>query len=317
MRLVVTIDTEEDQWGGSSHDGFSFKNIERIPSLQCLFDKYDVIPTYLITYPVAKDENSVKILRRIFDDGKCEIGTHPHSWNTPPYNKEKNPLYHMLHNLPPEVQSKKISSLHDVIFKQFGVEPKLFRSGKWGVDMGLLKVIENLGYEVDTSITPYTDWTFNDGPDLSKFSPKPYWVGGDHNNGGNHGNGLLEVPATIGYLQRNYQFCSKMDAVMDNLIFNKLRVKGILSILRLFNKVWLSPEQSDDKSMISLTRRLKKKDYRVINMFFHSQSLIPGLSPFVNKGVSVWFLKRIEDFLSYTKEDGIKPIKLSRLPEII
>ena len=42
---------------------FTLNNIRRIPRLQDLFDKYGMLPTYLVTYPVASDEESVKILR--------------------------------------------------------------------------------------------------------------------------------------------------------------------------------------------------------------------------------------------------------------
>lgn len=42
MKLVVTIDTEEDTWGKYLPDGYTLENIRRIPALQDLFDEFSV-----------------------------------------------------------------------------------------------------------------------------------------------------------------------------------------------------------------------------------------------------------------------------------
>jgi len=63
MKLVVTIDTEEDNWGDYSPNGYTLENITYIPELQDLFDEYRVLPTYLVTYSVATDPQSSTIPR--------------------------------------------------------------------------------------------------------------------------------------------------------------------------------------------------------------------------------------------------------------
>lgn len=82
--LFITIDTEEDEWGNFSNQDPQLRNIYNIPMLQDIFNKYNAVPTYLINYPVATSMDSVKILKNIYDEEKCEIGTHCHPWNTPP-----------------------------------------------------------------------------------------------------------------------------------------------------------------------------------------------------------------------------------------
>ncbi|TAK08329.1 MAG: WalW protein, partial [Candidatus Manganitrophaceae bacterium] len=67
MKLIITIDTEEDNWGSYRSTGMTLENIKRIPVLQQLFDAYQVKPTYLITHTVATDEASVAILKPILD----------------------------------------------------------------------------------------------------------------------------------------------------------------------------------------------------------------------------------------------------------
>ena len=58
-------------------------------------------------------------------------------------------------------------------------------------------------------------------------------------------------------------------------------VKGLAARLNIMRKIWLSPELNDATSMIVLSRLLIKHGVRVLNMTFHSCSLIPGLTPFV------------------------------------
>jgi hypothetical protein len=80
------------------------------------------------------------------------------------------------------------------------------------------------------------------------------------------------------------------------------------------NKVWLSPENSDSKTMIELARRMMINKYKCINMFFHSTSLKAGQSPYVTTvNDEVRFMARIKDFLSFTQEAGIKTVILSDL----
>jgi hypothetical protein len=112
MYLAITIDVEEDNW--SSYDSSPvLSNIPKLLELQKLFDSYDVKPTYLVTYPVVSDRNSVSILRKILEDGGCEIGAHLHPWNTPPHEEEKTVENTMLYNLEKNLQYRKMESLHE------------------------------------------------------------------------------------------------------------------------------------------------------------------------------------------------------------
>lgn len=83
IKVFMTIDTEEDSWGDFRKTHNPVGNVYRIPLLQELFDRYGAVPTYLINWPVVMDEKARDILKKIYDDGRCEIGTHCHPWNTP------------------------------------------------------------------------------------------------------------------------------------------------------------------------------------------------------------------------------------------
>lgn len=311
MKLVVTIDTEEDNWGRYLPDGYTLENIRRIPVLQGLFDEFNVKPTYLITYPVATDERAISILKGIMDEGRCEIGTHCHPWNTPPFEEDFSEKNTILCNLPQDLQYRKISHLHNAIIKKFGVIPVSFRSGRWGYDEKVAKNIHRLGYRIDSSITPFIDWSDSFGYNFTNyymhaavFSCKDIFRDLSTDN-------LLEVPITIGFLQQNFSLCNKIISSINGSAAKHLRLIGILDRLKLINKVWLSPEFSDSENMIKLTNVMMKKNYEVINMSFHSTSLIAGLSPFVkSREDEKIFIKRIREFILFTQNAGIESIRL-------
>lgn len=85
LHLLVGIDTEgDDQWSAEARLHQTFENIYALPALHALFRKHGVRPTYLITWPVARDPRSAAVLGALRDGGDCEIGAHHHAWETPP-----------------------------------------------------------------------------------------------------------------------------------------------------------------------------------------------------------------------------------------
>ncbi|NGZ99290.1 MAG: hypothetical protein CV089_24810, partial [Nitrospira sp. WS110] len=132
MKLVVTVDVEEDQWGITPPRYATVHNVRRLPTLQRLLNEFGIIPTYLLTYPVAMDQHAVAILREIMEGGGCEIGMHCHPWNTPPYEESLNKHNSMLCNLPRTLQFEKLQRLHEAIQNRFDMTPIAFRSGRWG-----------------------------------------------------------------------------------------------------------------------------------------------------------------------------------------
>lgn len=318
MKLIITIDVEEDNWASYSPTDYTVENVKKIPLLQRLFDDFNVKPTYLITYPVAKDKTAISILKEILEEDRCEIGTHCHPWNTPPFEEENNKENSMLCNLPEELQYKKISFLHDTIQNHFGAKPVSFRSGRWGYSPEVARCQYRLGYRIDTSITPYTDWTGSHGPDFSDITPRPFKFSIENTNEGSMNGDLIEVPATIGFLQNNFGLSNYILKRLKRKPIDRLRLVGLLHRLKLLNKVWLSPEVSDSKSMIKLTRCMMRKKYSLINMVFHSSSLKAGLTPFVKtKADEKRFYQHLKEFLTFTRDTGIESIRLSDAVDLI
>lgn len=312
MKLIITIDTEEDNWQNYSSSRNPVTNIERIVQLQHIFDKFRVKPTYLITYPVAMNPRSVDVLKEILDTGKCEIGSHCHPWNTPPFEEEINEYNSMLCNLPEHLQYRKLKCLHEVICQNFGVTPVSFRAGRWGFSDQVARSLIRLGYLVDTSVTPFTSWGDYKGADFSGFNVHHYRFDSEKFSAHQDGRRLLEVPATIGFLQGRFECSHRIMQHLETGAYSKLHVLGILSRLNLLNKVWLSPELASAGSMIKLAKRMHEMNFDFLNMSFHSTSLVAGYGPFVtNEKKERLFSEDIEIFLKYAADAGFESMTLS------
>ncbi len=312
MKMIITIDTEEDNWGDFSARTPSLENLRYIPELQELFDEFKVLPTYLLSYPVATDEKCIAMLREIHHTGRCEIGTHCHPWNTPPFQETSNPKDSMLCNLPSDLQFKKLSYLHEAIKNNYNMEPISFRAGRWGFSNEVASCLEQLHYKVDTSVQPTVDWGKQYGPDYSIAPTYPYYFKPENIFHKTWNGPLLEVPATIGFLRGGYRLPNALFNLLKRYPFNRLHLIGLLEKLQVLKKVLLSPEHTDAPSMISFASVLIKRNVPVINLWFHSTSLKPGLTPFVKTEVDrKEFIKRIKAFLIFTKERDIESITLN------
>lgn len=312
MKLIVTIDTEEDNWAPYSPTGYTVRNIERLAALQDLFMVYDVRPTYLVTYQVITHPGAAAILEALFNSEHCEIGAHCHPWSTPPFTEAPIERNSMLCNLPPALQAEKIRNLHAAIVSRLGVSPTSFRSGRWGYSQAVAATLEALGYRVDSSITAYTDWGYCDGPDYSEMSPAPFLFSPEDVYRPSPAGSMLQVPATVGYLQRDFALSNAVVNGIRRSSLRHFRLIGTLDRLGWVNKVCLSPENSTGAQMISLARRMRDNGYPLLNMFFHSSTLTAGLTPFVrDRRDEDRFLGRTREFLAFVQEEGIESITLS------
>jgi hypothetical protein len=304
VRFFITIDTEEDDWGEYRSSGFSLDAIQQLSRVQEIFDAYGAIATYLVTYPVVTDEAARGFFLDNLARGRCEIGTHCHPWNTPPFVEELTARHSMLCNLPYSTVRDKIANLKDEISKTLGVVPVCFRAGRWGSGPDVARALSELGFGVDTSVTPYVDWTTSGGPDYRAAPTHAYRFRPDDILTARADGPLLEVPVTIGFLQGNEAFGRR--AIAAGRIARSLHIRGILDVARVVNLRWLSPELSTARELIALARRCLLRKSAYLNMSFHSTTLVPGKTPFVRtaKDLEV-FLGRIEALVKYVANEGV------------
>lgn len=312
MKLIISIDAEEDNWGDFRPESAGLENIDEVPALQDLFESFGVKPTYLLTYPVASTERSASLFRRLYERGACDIGAHCHPWNTPPFEEETSKRNSMLRNLPPDLQRRKILALREAIRNGIGLTPTTFRTGRWGYSDEVARNLVDLGYTIDTSITPYTDWSEKHGPDYSTVSPKPFlWVDGSRARR-NSRRSLLEVPATIDYVDTWAGMAGIASKAATQPGLTALGVPYVLNKLRIVQKIWLSPEVSTAEEMIRLAQTLEASGAEMLNMVFHTSTLTPGLTPFVRTNDDrERFIRNLKGFLAYARDAGMESIGLS------
>jgi hypothetical protein len=306
VKFFITIDTEEDEWGKFQSINPSVENIQQLSLVQQLFNRYGAVPTYLVNYPVVKNDQSREVLLDILAKNRCEIGTHCHPWNTPPFQEKLDERHSMLCNLPYLIIRDKIETLHQRIIESLGVLPRCFRAGRWGLSPNVAKVIQGIGYQVDTSVTPFVDWSIYTGPDYRQAPQQIYRFNPDALLSVRDEGCLLEVPATIGFLQKNFDLCYHLSQWMAGGVAARLHLPGILDRARLLNFRWLSPESSNGNDMIALAKTCLLRGCSHLNMSFHSTTLLPGKSPFVRTQEDLnAFLESIEQVLEFAAANGL------------
>jgi Polysaccharide deacetylase len=152
--FMVGVDTEaDDQWTLEGRKRLSVENARALPRLQTVCDAFGVRPSYLVTHEMATREPARSILRDLAATGRCEIGAHLHPWSSPPYREEDlaGRYPSQLDEASLETQLRELTS---AIEASLGVRPRSYRAGRHGFDTRSLRILEELGYLVDTSVDP-------------------------------------------------------------------------------------------------------------------------------------------------------------------
>jgi hypothetical protein len=268
--FTVTIDTEGDRacpffvrkWG---HLTGRFSSVlEGIPRLRSIWEDFAVLPVYLATDGVLSCPDCVEVLKQEQKAG-AEVGTHLHIGDEFPCN------------VPQERQH--LEQLTNLYMQAFGTRPCSYRAGRYGMSDNTLTSLAELGYKVDSSVTPHVDWSAQGGPDYQLRSNRPYWQGG-----------ILEVPITILGARKWWPF-------------------GGWSRYR-----WLRPSVATAEHLRSIVDRACQIGIQVLNMTFHTMELIPRASPYVRTQVeTVLYLRRIEKTVAYMIKQGFEATTLSGL----
>jgi len=302
--FVLSVDTEEEwDWSGSfPQHPFSVKNAANIPKFQAFCDRLGIRPTYFVDYAIANDPESVKNLKKPLDRGRCEIGGHLHPWCNPPVDEDvANAENSHAINLPVDLVAKKLKNLNMKLEEAFGEKPRSFRSGRWGTNGDMLKLLADNGYVIDSSIHPYyadTPFSYHDAPDT------PFWPSyGDCITPGEQRD-IFEVPVTSGYNRPDFPFWNRLHRTLSKTPLSQLRLVGVLWKLGWMRKIQLSPELADADNMIALVKAALASGHQVIHMYFHSSSLLPGAAPYVKNEVDERvFYGKIEAVFEYLKEN--------------
>lgn len=296
--LTVIVDTEEEfDWTApfSRHD-FSVDSIQHQTAAHAVFDRFGVVPTYLVDYPVAADAAAARCLRALMEDGRCVIGAQLHPWVNPPHEEELNRRNSFLNNLDPELQARKLELLSELIARQFAIQPTIFKAGRFGFDLSTARLLKDFGYRIDTSVVPHTTFAPQQGPSFFGFPDQPFWLDPERE--------LLELPLTCGFAGRLADRGPELFPKADRGLPRRLHVGGFLARSGLLERIKLSPEGVDLAAQKRLTRALLARGCKAFVLTYHSSSLLPGGNPYVrNARDRAAFLKRIEGYLRFFAEE--------------
>lgn len=273
LAVLVGVDTEaDDQWSEAGRRALEVSNAERLPALQALFDSFGVRPTYLVTHEMATREPARSILRELLRSGRCELGAHLHPWSSPPY-REEDLAGRYPHQLPTELLERQLRELTEAVERELGARPVSYRAGRHGFDERSLRILEALGYRVDSSVDPL----FNErrkggrvfaGAPLEPYHPDPRDV---RRPGASR---LLEIPVSAATLPALPKPMEALYARLDPIPY-----RGMLKRLGL-RPVWLRPSYSSLPDACALAGRLAARGASCLNFLFHSSELLPGGSPY-------------------------------------
>ncbi len=307
--LAVVVDTEEEfDWGRPlDRSEVGVTSIPCQERMQEIFSRYGIIPTYVMDYPAATTPLSRDYLRRLHKDGLCEIGAHLHPWVNPPYEEEVCNRNSFPGNLPPDLERRKLAALTQAIQENFGIRPRIYKAGRYGIGPSTMEILEELGFEIDLSVAPHTSFRASEGPDFRSHADRPWLAGASQR--------ILEIPLSIGFAGPLAPVGPTMFRLIDQPLGRRLHLPGLLARTRLLERICLTPEHVDLSAQMRLTRSLLKQGKRVFSFCYHSPSLAVGHTPYVRSE------EQLRDFLStcdayfrfFSEEIGGQFISMSKL----
>lgn len=294
-RFLLTVDTEEEfDWSKDlAREGHGVEHVKRIARFQQFCEGENVVPVYLIDWPIATSPEAAEILREPLKAGKANIGVQLHPWVNPPFDEDVSQHNSFAGNLPRELERAKLLGLRDEIEKNFGTAPLIYRAGRYGAGPDTAEILKEAGIAIDTSVRPYWNYSFAGGPNYLGHPLTPYWVDDEKE--------LLELPLTTvfwGMLRKQ-----------GNFIYPRLWrapvMRGVMSKLAMLERIPLTPEGVTVDEAIRAIDIALDDELPIIVLSFHSPSVAPGYTPYVRTDTD---LDRLYDWwrrvLAYLRQRG-------------
>ena len=325
LRFVVTVDTEaDDAW--SRPNEIRVTNLQQLEKFQDLCDKYEVVPTYLVTYECATRDEALEALIPIVQKRSCEIGHHLHVWTTPPFqcrtskDVDSDWIHAFQFQLPDTLFLEKAERLRQAIEDNFGFSPTSHRAGRWGIDQRTVDWLIASGFVVETSMrtglrlrqnSPHGEIVASDNRGIAaldyELRRNPYhWPSGIDSN---EAASIIEIPATVDVPRGLLPDLS--------LKFLALKLPMEFTLFRIFRKFaglsMLYPDPDlEPGTLPKIIERAIERRVRVINLMLHSSELSLHCSPFTrtSQGLElVW--NHLEEAFAYIRNCGIVSERIS------
>ena len=293
--LTVVIDTEEEfDWDAPfDRNATGVANISRQHLAQDVMDRYGIVPTYVVDYPVASTPDASSALRALVNAGKCEIGAHLHPWVNPPFEEPVDVFHSYPGNLSPLLQKEKLARLSDCIAGAFGRRPVIYKAGRYGLGPATFEILAELGFSVDVSVVPHTDFSRTHGPDFTPFPSRPF----------RGPNGIVALPLSVHFVGLLAGVGKELYPMASGEPGMTFRLPALLSRTRLLERLRLTPEGHSYEDLARQTRTALDRGDRYFMLTYHSSSLLPGANSYVRDESDLQaFLSRLDRYFAYFRD---------------
>ncbi|WP_440977885.1 polysaccharide deacetylase family protein [Sphingomonas pseudosanguinis] len=267
-RFLVTVDVEEEfDWSAPLDRRHRATSAMRaFPEAHRRFAAAGVGLNCMVDYPVAVDPAAVAILSNCLADGRSEIGAQLHAWVTPPYGEVVDSVTSHAGNLPVALEAAKLDQLTDAIAGAFGMRPRSFRSGRYGLGPASLALLAERGYRIDSSMRALHDYGRTGGMDFRAIDAHGF-----------RRDGMIELPLTSVYTgmlrRRGHRLYPPARHVPHG--------RGVLARLGLLSRIPLTPEGVGSGDALAAIDQALADGVRLLTFSFHSPTLEPGHTPYV------------------------------------
>lgn len=279
--LAIVIHTEEEfDWNGgfyrsNNHVTHGDKLITFCEKLIKLGAKI----TFALDYAFVSSEQGKDVIEHFKQHhlANVEFATHLHPWVNPPF-EESNRVSNFNSypgNLSNDIEFEKLKLLTQKIKEVCGELPTTYLAGRYGIGSNTLNSLVKLGYNTDISISPFSNFTHQGGPNFSHLNNKVFKQ-----------DGILHWPHTTAILSL-FPFVEKWFNQHPEY-FEKLQKNFISKILLKFLRVKrqrLSPEGFELNDLKKITNTQLNLGYDKLIFSFHSPSVQEGLTPYVTNDI--------------------------------
>jgi hypothetical protein len=302
-RLLVVCDAEaEFDWlQGFDANSRSIAHLRHIDRVQSILERHGVAPVYVVDFPVADQPAEADYLARYIREDRAILGAHLQPWAVPPCGEAIRVSESYPGNLPADIERQKLRTLTDRIRETFGITPRIYKAGRYGLGQNTGRTITELGYEIDLSAAPPLDFSHEGGPDFSAFDCRPFWFDSDRR--------LLGIPSSGAFVGQIGRRAGAIYRLSKHRFLEPFHLPGLLARLRLIERLRLSNEGYRIDKLKRLSRDLVDRGCRVLVFSFHSPSVVPGMTPYVRDDNDLeQFLQCLDQFLAFAIQDlGAQP----------
>lgn len=305
MHFAITIDTEIDKsndWSVSKEATFEgvICGVQEI--LHPLFISNAVKPVYFLSNEILADSALSSIFKKYQNNNTAELGTHLHYEAAGPFKTGDiagRKLDGVQAQLSRADERLALKWLTDMYQERFSRRPISFRAGRYGLGPNSIGLLAEMGYKVDSSVTPGLLWEYGVGEikfttDYRHAPTVPYECD-SHNPSMKGESGILQIPISLEKAPLSvYE--------MIRLLLGKKR-----------RWVWARPGFASKAEFLKLikTAAVRQNKSDIIVMMFHNMEVIPGKSPYcLTEKESTDYIDELTFFIKQANYHGLSSITL-------